>query len=570
MADGNRTWARVPHDMGANKIEHLGRSTVADGAARIDDIPTASTEAPLADGIADPGDTAAKRYAAEKHVHPLVPASATGGKLWTGWVDDPLSHAAVDACFIGYYVCGDPILFSVGWTQIETGVWQKDATGDLSSQFTDDVAPFLGMRLLAWPATNPEALSNADRIASGPYVLTDTGATTVDPITHVPTYHHATLQRAPDFCTSAQALHGAYVYVTGGAICHGRTYQLSTADPIELNVTALNWEIVTPPTPAPTNELLTASQLSLAAAYNCQATAFASGDTHEVELQIFTEHDTALGGQTFPADGPIRAHMPLSLWTDDPYADTVVHLYLRAHAPAGDEAWVPVATTQALHNTELGVFVAVGTMGSAYPIPIGSSLQARYTVETNSVTGINIDFLYNDPAHKSFIELPLIIGFSGTSRHPELSERDALDQHAMDSGSITPAAPRIVTTVDGFLTLPSLCTSVVQLMGTEPLLGISTREGNYSGIPLTLFILQATTTDPNNAERDPFRVLTNHADMTGHAGFSNMDFGMMGMAPAAVDNPFPNYELTMYSCLQLVCLGGTWWPVAPAFVYQSP
>lgn len=41
MADGSRTGpARVPHDMGAQRIEHLGRSTAADGAARIDDIST--------------------------------------------------------------------------------------------------------------------------------------------------------------------------------------------------------------------------------------------------------------------------------------------------------------------------------------------------------------------------------------------------------------------------------------------------------------------------------------------------------------------------------------------------
>lgn len=46
MADGSRTGpARVPHDMGGKRIEHLGRSTASDGAARIDDIqPPGSVE----------------------------------------------------------------------------------------------------------------------------------------------------------------------------------------------------------------------------------------------------------------------------------------------------------------------------------------------------------------------------------------------------------------------------------------------------------------------------------------------------------------------------------------------
>ena len=382
--------------------------------------------------------------------------------------------------------------------------------------------------------------------------------------------HFAVLERSSDARATGQFSDGMYVYVNGGSVHHGQTWQATLPSPFELDVSSQSWASVTPPTPAPPQELLTASQLPLAAAGDNQATAFASRDTHEVELQIFTEHDTALGGQTLSADDPIRFHVPVSLWVNDQYADTFVYCYLRAHAPAGNEAWVPVATTQALHNTELGVFVAVGTMGSAYPIPVGSSLQARYTVESSSVDGINIDFLYNDPTHKSYIEIPLIFGYAGTSRHPELSERNALDQHDADSGSITPSDPKAITTVDGFLTLPSQYMTVVKLMGTEPLLGISTRSDRCESIPLILFILQAATTDPNNSARDPFRVITNGADMTGHDGFSHIDLGMMGMGKAAVDNQPPNYELPMYSCLQLICMGGTWRPVAPAFVYQSP
>ena len=530
-----------------------------------------STDDPLPDGIAaDPGDVASGQATAKGHVHPLVSAETHGGKLWTAFVPDPLAHPPADAVFCEEEGCA-PILFGTYWTEIATGVWQRNTAGMLSSGTTDSVPAWVGMRLMAWSGN----ISSTDRAHTGPYILTDTG---MDPITHDPTY--ARMERAPDFSTSDQALSGAVVSIsppppgTIGNIYGGLALQLQTPNPIELDVTSLDWELVTPPTPAPTKELLTATQLSLAGPDTNQATAFASVGTGEVELQVFTEHDTSLGGQTIPADGAIRFHVPAFLWADDPAADTVVHCYLRAHALGQDEAWVPVAVTQALHNTELGVWLATGTMGADYPIPIGSYLQARYTVTSTSTAGINLNFVYNDPTHRSYIEIPAIIGYAGTDDHNQLINRfwrgnpTPVLQH--DAESMDPPIPGTVTTVAGFLTLPSKCTTVVQLMGTEPLLGISTREGNYSSIPLTLFIMQATTTDPKNSAREPFRVLTNEADMTGHVGFSAMNFGMMGMGPAAVDNEPPNYELTRYSCLQLICLGGTWWPVAPAFVYQSP
>ena len=535
------------------------------------------SDLPLPDGpVASAGDPN-DRPASIKHVHPLLPASTNGGKLYTAFVPDPLALPAVDACFIGYYVCGTPALFPAGWTQIETGAWQKDEVGDLSSQFTDGVSPFLGMRLLAWAATNPEALADADRVASGPYVLTDTGATTGgqfegDPIVH----HHATLRRANDFATSAQAKHGAYIYVTGGAICHGRTYQLSTADPIELDVTPLDWEIVTPPTPAPTKELLTASQLGLASTATVTATVgYVSAGSGELELVVCTEHDAALSGMVLSGTGTFRFHVPIWLTADDPYATTVIRCYVRGDATSpSPRAWALVATTPPLHNTSEGEWIATGTLGSDYALGIGEKLQVRYTAVSNSVAGVIVNLTYNDAAHTSYIEIPAVIGYAGTDDHNQLINRfwrgNPTPELQHDAEAVDPPEPAEITTVSGFLTLPSNCTTVVQLLGSEPLLGISKRDGNYSSIPLTLIIMEATTTDPKNADRDPFRVITNQADMTGHADCSAIALGMMGMGKATADNLPPNYELTRFSTLQLICVGDTWRPVAPAFVYQSP
>jgi hypothetical protein len=502
----------------------------------------------------------------------VTPASTNGGKLWTGWVQDRLWRPSVDAVFYNAPGAEDPTLFASGFTQISTGVWQRILNGPFDALHFDGVAPFVGMRVMAWHPFLSTDLNDPDRKLPGPYVLLDTGETVVDPITHVLTDHYVTFARAGDCATSAQVYSGIWFTVLGGTAYGGTAFHLVTADPIELETTILDWELVTPPTPAPTKELLTASQLGLAYDGTTTATVgYVSVASGELELVVCTEHDAVLGGTVLPGTGPFRFHVLPWLTADDPYATTMVNCYVRgnAHTP-----WVLVATTQPLHNTSVGVFVAVGTLGSDYALGIGEKLQARYTAVSNSVAGVIVNLTYNDPQHKSYIEIPAVIGYAGTDDHNQLINRfwrgNPTPELQHDAESVDPPEPAEITTVAGFLTLPSKCTTVVQLMGTEPLLGISTREGNYSSIPLTLFIMQATTTDPKNPAREPFRVLTNEADMTGYAGFSAMNFGMMGMGPAAVDNEPPNYELTRYSCLQLICLGGNWWPVAPAFVYQSP
>ena len=378
-------------------------------------------DAPVA-SAGDPND----QPSSKRHVHPLVPPDTYGGKLWTGLVPDQYKHADVDACFIGYYACGAPILLSAGWTQIATGVWQKNETGDLSLQFTDQITPFVGMRLLVWPAYNPQWLSAADRVASGIYVLTDTGTTYVDPITHVFTPHHATLQRADDAKTTAQVFHGIWVHVAGGAVLGGQNFQLDTADPIELNVTQLDWESVSPaPSVNPTDELLTAAQLSLASPTTVEVDQDVSSSSGEVELVVCTEHDAALAGTTLPGDKPWRFHLFCCLiGSDDPAATTVINCYLRGSL---DAAWHLVATTQSLHNTVYGMMVEAGTLGADYAMGAGEKLQARFTAASTSTIGQTVGLVFNDAAHSTFIDVPVTIGNAGTDDHSQLIKRNVLN-----------------------------------------------------------------------------------------------------------------------------------------------
>ena len=392
-----------------------------------------SSDRKVASGPTDPGaDTLIKKVASPLgtlnitedtagHIvdFDVVPPSINGGKLWTAFVPDPLVRASVDAVFHEQGGC-DPKVFGTVWTEIATGVWRRNVAGHLEANRTDDVGAWVGMRVFAWSA-------NVEGAHTGIYVITDIG---LDPVTHADTYPQ--MQRADDLSSSSQALHGLYFTVSQGTAWAGQAFQLTTADPIELDVTVLTWEILYPvPSGSPTKELLTASQLGLASTATVTATVgYVSAGSGELDLVTCTEHDAVLGGTVLSGTGTFRFHVPVWLTADDPAATTVVNCYVRgnAHTP-----WVLVATTQPLHNTSVGVFIPVGTLGSDYALAIGEELQVRYTAVSNStgLTGhqVTVNLTYNDAAHTSYIEIPATIGYAGTSYHPDLSGRNLPDQH---------------------------------------------------------------------------------------------------------------------------------------------
>ena len=509
-----------------------------------------STDDPLPDGVADPGDVASGQATAKGHVHPLVSAETHGGKLWTAFVPDPLALVSVDAVFHEQGGC-DPKVFGTVWTEIASGVWRRNVAGHLLGVLTDDVSAWAGMRLFAWSGA-------IEQEHTGPYVLDDIGE---DPVTHADTYPQ--MHRASDFCSTAQVLHGAHFTVQGGTAWAGSTFGLANADPVgEIDVAALDWEIVSPPDLAPTKELLTASQLSLASTATVTATVgYVTPASGELDLVICTQHDAALSGAVLSGTGTWRFHVPVWLTADDPAATTVVNCYVRGsdHTP-----WVLVGTTQALHNTSLGVFVAVGTLGSDYVLALGEKLQIRYATVSDSAGGVIVNLTYNDGPHTGYIEIPAVIGYAGTSDHQQLTNRGSFlvagdettyrhPMSAIEPGWLqTPTTQRAVA--GGLLALasstPSPVTSnSVTVVGTGPLVGIETT-GKNNGDELTLFFLSAMT-------------VTNQGT-TGDADYAPIAFGTMGLG-----TPLQDVAMTQYSCLRIGWFGGVWRPVAPWFICEA-
>ena len=428
-------------------------------------------DAPVA-SAGDPND----QPASIKHVHPLVPSDTYGGKLYTALVPDPLAHAPCDAVFCEEEGCA-PILFGSYWTEIATGVWQRNAVGLLPSATTDSVNVWVSMRLMAWSGN----ISPTDQAHTGPYVLTDTG---MDPITHDQT--HARMERAADFASSAQALSGAFVPIsppppgTIGNIYGGSTLQLQTSNPIELDSTALDWEIATP-APAPTNadQLLTAAQLSLASLDTVEAKQDVSSGSGEVELVVCTEHGPDLSGTTLPGDKPWRFHLLCGLvGADDPTATTVIRCYLRG---SNDATWHLVATTQPLHNTTYTMWVEAGTLGADYPMAADELLQARFTAVSNSAIGQKVGLVFNADNHPTFIDTPVTIGNSGTDDHQQLIDRGIFltagndkkyghPQSFIEPGRVHSPYGDIIVTTGGVFTAPR--SNSVRIGGTEDFIGI--------------------------------------------------------------------------------------------------
>ena len=478
-----------------------------------------------------------------------IPPDTYGGKLYTANIADAFQRPSVDCLFRAAGGCV-PYLFQ-GFTQIATGVWRKDNTDPMADTCdTDGVTPFVGMRVLAWSG----ALTDDDRAMSGPYVVDNIGGIVEDPITHVFSYNHAQLHRAPDADSSAEVYHGLYQAVLGGTVYEGMTLQLSTADPIELNVTPLTWAIVSPPTPAPTKELLTAAQLSLATPTIVTASAEVGTSTGEQDLVTCTEHDAVLGGAVIPGDQPFRFHVRAWVVVDDPEATTTVRCYLRGT----NGSFVLVATTQALHNTTAGDFVAVGTWGSDYPLDIGEKLEVVFRAVSNSATSVRVDLTYNDAPHSTFIEIPMAIGYAGTTEHDRLTpaSRALPDQHPMSA--ITPGwlqTPTTgVTVAGGLLPLasarPSPVTSnTVDVSGTGPLVGVETTGKNY-GDALELFFLVDMT-------------ITNQGT-PGTSGYAGIAFGTMGLG-----SPPQDVAMKQYSTLRIALRGGIWRPVAPWYITET-
>ena len=299
-----------------------------------------------------------------------------------------------------------------------TGAWQRFALNIPVGALTTSASDRLVLTIRAMgPNNDPGVL----QVAFGGNM-----PCTIAPPWTITTLHYATMQRAPDADATADFSNGMYVLVEGGLVRHGETWQATLPSPFELDVNAQAWASVTAPTPADSDVLLTAAELSLASPTVQTATVSVTASGGEQTLLTCTEYDDALGGTTIPGTSPWRAHCQISNFVagDGP---TVITVYVRGNGQSGARPWLLLATTQPLQTTDYGNFLAVGTLGIDYALAAGEKLQAKFTATTTSTTPVAVALIFNDSPHSTYLEVPAVFGNAGTDDHTQLINRNVLN-----------------------------------------------------------------------------------------------------------------------------------------------
>jgi hypothetical protein len=291
-------------------------------------------------------------------------------------------------------------------------------------------------------------------------------------------YRFATFQRSADARLTGQFINGMFVYINGGSAHHGQTWQATLPSPFELDVSSQSWAQISPPTPAPAYQLLTAVQRSFASPNTAQVSAAVSGLTGEVVIGTLTfdERTADLAGTTIPAVGAWRSHLLLSLG-GDLAANTVVKAYAKGSL---DDTWHLVGTTATIHSAGPGVFIAAGSFGEPGYLMGGTELlEMQFTALTDSDDGVTVALTYNDP--RCYIEVPMTLGFGGTTNHQELNGRGVFlvagnekkyghPMSFIEPGRVHSPCGDVITTAGGVFTARNSNSAVIQ--GTEDLIGI--------------------------------------------------------------------------------------------------
>jgi len=434
-------------------------------------------------GITSPGDSPLVPHG--NHSHGPGDPAATGGKLYTAYIQDPLAKGQIAALYTGYDVCGAGFLFGSAWTEGPTGTWTRVTAGVFPSAWVDDYTPQVNDLLLAWNS----GLDSSQLKYAGPYEVLDIGDA-VD--------GHAVVRRVDGYTLSANFVNGMWFEVLNGTVHAGEFWQLTIPTPFILNLSDQEWSSVPAPTVSNINALLTAAQIGRASRLTITGTATVANGDYSTLVECTTV-DGLLSGQTLVAGQPWECHLKVKLTADDPAATTQVVAYLASTSGS----FVELARSAALHNESYETLVFAGTFsGDDYGIPIGEELLLRFRATSTSTTGVELNFIFNESDHPSWIQTPLTLGFAGTDRHDELTpaSRALPNQHPADAigpGRLHRNMGTIAVDENGYLTFPIDASRGRVSLGVAPLSGI-VPTGFTDGDPLLVFVGNASVASPKH------------------------------------------------------------------------
>jgi len=396
-----------------------------------------SDEDPLPDGVADPG--VGLKASRDDHVHPRL--SDLRSYLFTGKVPNPLDCGQVAHVYHGFEGCGGEHQLFYGWTEVEPGLMVRDLAGPLTYVALDGVDPdayntsgvssLLGRTCLAYG--NHLSASNAK--LQGPYIWEDVGGhyenyDTIELRTFVNT--HATLRRHPDYNSGSEFVEGMTFQIQTGTVYGGDWIRLLTEPPIILGTTELEFEVLGANPNAPTEELLTASQIVEASSDTIEA-AVTLVDTDGYQTLLSTELPaganfytrTGIPGAAVIEAGNFLAQIKAKVSTAETGSTTIrFSLYKFID---------PTVTLLFQYSTSAVVTLDYALKEVSQAIAeqdiAGARLILNIAAATTSTTPVTVTAIVNDPGHTCRISLPLEFAVGGNEDHRTLTHRDAEDQH---------------------------------------------------------------------------------------------------------------------------------------------
>ena len=426
----------LPIDMGTNRIEGLGRSTLPDGAARLDDIPPFSTATPTHDGgagsagnsgtIADgahqhPGENPAE---ASSYLYPSdVPTPGTG-TLHAPAVYVPLTVSPYDDGI------GNGLDFS-RWTPIAGAfTWQynyhnqlfKDQVG-LGGSHTYEPMTY-GQRFVVpndFSQVNPAVSPNL-----GIYELVHQSDGSTD---------YAIIRRTADANTSAGLAVNTAALVTGDptATGYGQYYVQQTAGPITVGVTALQFVAQSTYAPDVTHKLLTGAQL-LSEGADITSTLYCDGyGTGDMDPVSFDSLAGTPGVSVMPAELYGAQLEGVTVRSSDPAATAVLSIQFIDLDGAGTSFLggfsnpLPVSSTP----TTVGFQAA---LASPYTwIPTGR-LRILISMTATGSQPVTVAFAYSSPTRGTWLKLPFSM-LTGLSTVPANNVTPGLLQTGLQSAT---------------------------------------------------------------------------------------------------------------------------------------
>lgn len=391
--------------------------------------------------------------------------------LWTCIQVDPvLSFTSADPLPAAVDGCG----FETWWEQIAgTNLWRAPVAGPIYGQ--DQFAePSI---LLA--ASDRGLAYNSDHIEDegeyyGPYEVLDPG------YYYTPggvVLTRAIVRRVLDADSAAELCNGMTVRVTPGDVAYsGNYFTVSTAEPIEVDVTVLAWTTAGSYTDGGVDRLLTESQLGLASATLAELSTEVPNTAEMVlALKPFTLDGTP-GASEFPA-GPVTYKIACRVSSDDPTAEVLIYAALCPNGSVGG-TWIAEAISQPIRATSTTVFTLQAQVPAAIPLSLSDQLYWWFWASNSGSSPVTLTIVYNDAAHSTRVQTTLALAGGGTDDHRRLTAESkgwvpgqerwsALHEHP--SRTVCPRFPVDASaTIDGtgLLVIPDACSGTVVVTGS--------------------------------------------------------------------------------------------------------